>query len=228
MKSTIAILTLILVSFPAVNGQEIRNPNFLLTTHETFEVTAVATSISETIVRVKLTSYVEGGSFCIDKGMRIFLPTGNSLKLKSVTGVPECPDEYRFGMIGDQVIIVLSFEPIPDNTPWINLVEGCDDNCVTVYGLVLETGLNFEIDRGYNLLDNGLEEEAILQFGSVISSLKGKGHMAEAAIYSTLIELMSKTGKPELFKFYLNELLSSKSPGASLAISNLKTRGIIK
>ena len=210
-----------------VSGQSVNKPNFFLTSHETLTILSITNTHSGSVVKAELINYIDGGTFCIDKGTRITTADGKPLKLRSVTGLPQCPEVYRFASFGEKIFFTMNFDPIPEDTKWINIIEGCDDNCVTIYGLVLNEKLNMAIDEAYNLLEEGKTEMGVKLFEEILGGLKGSNHMYEAAIYSTLIELMTKEGEAERKKYYLDELLNSKSPGASLALSNLKTRGII-
>ncbi len=211
-----------------MQSQVVEKPNFLLKSHETLELKSITQSEKATVVRLELTNFREGGAFCIDKGTKIVLPGGRSLKLENVMGMPECPENYIFATIGEKVLFTLTFDGLPEGTPWINIIEGCDDNCISIYGIVLDNGLNQRIDNAYKFIDDGAVANAITEFESILEKIRGSGHMYEAALYSVLIEIAREEGDSKGYERYINELASLRSPGATLAMNNLKVRGIIK
>ncbi|HCC70305.1 MAG TPA: hypothetical protein DEQ09_04025, partial [Bacteroidales bacterium] len=142
-------------------AQQVVKPNYGLKSPETVEIIRVRITDSETFVDMNIQNRVSDGYFCIDENTYIESSGGVKLKLKKVSGLPLCPDSYKFKKVGEKVYFTLVFDNLPTGTAWFDIVEYCDDNCLLILGLNLDEEINNKINAAFSAMDRLDPEEAI-------------------------------------------------------------------
>jgi len=137
MKSYLLLFCLSIFGIAKLNSQTIEKPNYGLKSHETLEINKVVTGPSGTTVYLSVVNKIDGGYFCADKNIYIMYPDGSKSKVVSSKGIPVCPASYKFKSIGEKLSFELTFAAIKQNTKWIDLVEDCNENCFSFYGICL-------------------------------------------------------------------------------------------
>lgn len=221
-----ACLTVICTGYS--HSQSVEKPNCALKSHETLEILKVdVTSISTLIWLSVENRRNEGGNFCADKNIFIIYPDGTRSKLISSSGIPVCPDTYRFKTIGEKLDFVLKFPPLKLGTDWIDLIEDCSENCFSFYGVTLDNDLNNKIDDAFTLVENKEPAKALVNFIKIADSIDNKNLGIEGLIYINIIRLAKETGNTVKAAEWYNRLKSSGIPRSELCIKNLNSLGIV-
>ena len=169
---------------------------------------------------------ITGGNFCADKNIFIIYPDGTRCNLTSSNGIPVCPDSYKFKTIGEKLQFTLEFPPLKSGTEWIDIVEGCNDNCFSFYGVTLNQDLNIRIDDAFAVSAKGEKTKAIGLYKKILESLPDPAPGIKGTLYSDIITLLIETGDRTGAKEWYNKLVVSKVPQLGLYIKNLNSRGI--
>lgn len=207
-------------------SQIILQPNYALKSHETLEIVRIEITPSGTIISCSIENRLEGGQFCADRNIVITTPDLQRIRLVSAYGIPVCPDAYKFKSPGEKLDFTLTFPPLKEGTGWIDLIEDCQDNCFSFYGVTLDNDLNDRINEAVALAENGETGKSIDQYRKILADLEGSNHGMEGAIYVEIIMLLNKTGNKEEARKWFGKLVSSNVMGKERFIGNLKSRGI--
>jgi hypothetical protein len=225
MKHTILIL-LLLIKTSLFYSQTITAPNYALKSHETLTITKIEVNAAQTIIFFSIENQRISGSFCADRNIYLIEPDGRKLKLLKSLGIPVCPDSYKFKAIGEKLDFILTFPSLKTGTEWIDIIEDCNDNCFSFFGVTLNNGLNEKINSAYNLAERGKTIKAISGYKSLLSELNGKHHGSEGALYTDIITLLVKSGDNSGAREWYQKMISSKAPRLDQYIKNLNSRGI--
>jgi hypothetical protein len=223
---TLASLFLVFILPLTVCSQTFQNPNIGLSSHSTAKISKVVFGADVTEVYLTVANEVEGGWICFDKKTRLIKPDGSSVRIKDVDGVPFCPDHYNFSS-SDQVVSFRLVFPATGEISWFNIIENCNSNCFSFYGITTDQKLNEALDEAFAALylrDN--DEEACVKFVEIIEKFGALNPGIKGAVYLNIIVLYNRLGMKENVRLWYNELLKSKSPDLSLYIENLKSQGI--
>ena len=224
-RRVILVAGIIFASCSCVPGQRIASPNFSLKSPETVEVIEVEMSRSRTVVRGSIENRISDGYFCLDRNTYLVTDKGARLKLTGATGLPWCPDSYKFSEIGEKVYFSLTFQALSPGTGWVDLIEECGDGCLTVYGITLDQKLNSEIDSGFRALDRGDNGEAIELFENILVKLRPANHALLGSVYLNLVTLYELEENGERIEQIISEISSSSIPMKELFIRNLTDMG---
>ncbi len=221
------LLVIFLVFATAVvYPQSLIHPYHGLKSHETLIIRDIELSSEKTVVSFSIENRIEGGNFCADKNIYLIDPEGAKLKLTKSAGIPQCPDYYKFKNIGEKLQFVLEFPPLKNGVKWIDIIEHCNENCFSFYGIVLDNALNRKIDEAVSLAEKGETIRSIEDYRNILSEISGKKNGIEGSIYSDIITLLVKTGKTAQAKEWYDKMILSKSPRLEMHIKNLNSRGI--
>ncbi len=199
-----AIHAALLLCFLSVYPQETVRPNFGLKNPETIDVIRVRVTDEKTVVDMSILNMASGGYFCIDKNTYLECGNGKKLLLRNVTGLPLCPEEYKFSSIGEKVYFSLEFDRIPPETEWFDIIEYCGENCFSILGINLDETVNGKINAAFKALDRMDPEEAIKIFTGILPALKESGNGLTGSVYLNLVELLAANKRDD----DLNELIS--------------------
>jgi hypothetical protein len=228
MRKKILIMALFLGILKIYSfSQIITQPNFALKSPETLKIFKVEITPSKTIVSLSVENQrTEGGNFCADRNIYIIYPGGKRSKLLSSSGIPICPDTYRFKYVGEKLDFTLSFPPIESGTEWVDLIEECNENCFFFYGISLDRNLNRQIDAAFSLAEGDEPEKALVSFISLVEQTDSKNLGTEGLLYINIITLAKETGNTMKEKEWYNRFLSSDAPRLSQYIKYLNDKGI--
>jgi len=227
MNLKIAIIVwLLIVHMFNIQSQTISSPNFALKSHETLNISKVEVSGSGTLVYLTIENRIANGSFCADRNIYLIEPDGQKLNLIKTTGIPVCPDSYKFKVIGEKLQFTLEFPPLKAGTKWVDLIEDCSDNCFSFFGVTLDTDLNSRINEAFSLAGKGETGTAIALYKNIVKSESGKSNEVIGGIYNEIITLSVKIGDKAGADEWYKKLVSSNIPRLELYIRNLNSRGI--
>ena len=226
LKQCISIIFIMGFSIRMVYSQSFSQPNYALKSHETLEIDRIEITPSGTTISCSIENRIEGGQFCADKNIFIIYPDLTKVKLISSSGIPACPATYKFRAVGEKIDFTLTFPPLREGTQWIDLVEDCQDNCFSFYGITLDDGINKKVNEAISMAEDGKTTESIKLYKQLLGELKGMNHGMEGSLYSELIILLHRSGKNEEAREWFGNLVSSDAPGKEKFIRNLRSRGI--
>lgn len=217
------LLTYILVS---LQSQTIINPNYSLKSHETLNIVKIELKPEATIFYMSIENRIEGGSFCADKNIFIVSAEGKKIKMGSVSGIPVCPESYRFKSPGEKLDFVLVFPALRKGVEWIDLVEECSDNCFSFYGINLDINLNKRIDDAFLLAENDELVKALVSFISIAEDIDKENNGIEAMVYINIIKLAMETGDNQRAREWYEKFRLSEAPRLADHIKYLNDQGI--
>lgn len=228
MKVKTALSVLFFFTWCSVNlfSQTIILPNIGLKNPETLEISKIEIMADKTIVYFTIENRINGGYFCADRNIYIIDSGGGRLNLKKTTGIPVCPDSYKFKSIGEKLQFKLEFPALRKGTGWIDIVEDCNDNCFSFYGVTLNIELNSKINDAFSLAEKGALKGAITLYEKIIEDLSKNDLGIKGALYSDIISLSMQSGDKLSAENWYKKLVSSDVPGLDLYIKNLNSRGI--
>jgi len=207
-------------------SQTIIKPNYGLKSHETLEIKRIEITSEATSFYMSVENRIQGGSFCADKNIFIIYPDATKSKLVSSSGIPVCPDIYKFRAPGEKLDFVLVFPPLKAGTRWIDLIEECNDNCFSFYGVTLDSVLNKRLDEVFSTASKGKPEDNIILFKSVLDSISDRNLGIEGSLYVNIIEAAREDADNINARVWYKRLASSNAPRLSDYIKYLNDRGI--
>jgi hypothetical protein len=226
MKNLITFSILISFVTTAGTSQTFLKPNFALKSHETLDIIKVEAKPGATIFYMSIENRIEGGTFCADKNIYIIYPDGEKSKLESSSGIPVCPDTYKFNTAGERLEFVLTFPPLKEGTKWIDLIEDCSDNCFSFYGISLNNTLNKRIDDAFVLAENEEPAKALISFISIAEEIDKDNRGIEGLLYINIIKLARETGDGAKAEEWYKKFKLSAAPGLAACIKYLNDQGI--
>ncbi len=210
-----------------LQAQTITLPNYGLKSPEVLEITKIVTGSQKTVVYLNLENRIKDGYFCADKNIYLIYPDGSRNRLTSSKGIPVCPETYKFKAIGEKLEFELSFPPLKRDTQWIDLVEECNENCFSFYGVCLNNDLNKKINDASSLAENKQPAEALANFMKIASVIDNKNSGIEGLLYLNIINLEKETGNDHKAAEWYGKLKASAIPRKDAYIKNLNSQGII-
>ena len=225
-KKTSAIFLLFSCGVMNLFAQSYNHPNFGLKSHETLEIMKVEMAAERTVISLSIENRIDKGEFCADKNIYILYPDGTKLNIINSTGIPRCPDSFKFRKIGEKLSFTLVFPKLKSGTKWFDLIEDCNSNCFSFYGVLLNSEMNSNIDEAVAMVDRGDIDSAIGKYKSIIESTGSSDSGVIGSLYSDLISLQIKKGYKAEAEAWYKKLAGSAAPRLSLYIKNLNSRGI--
>ena len=163
---------------------------------------------------------------CADKNIFIIYPDGSRSKLVSSSGIPVCPDAHIFKDAGEKLSFILEFPPLKPGTEWIDLVEDCNDNCFSFYGLLLNDDLNGKIDEAFVLHETEEPVKAMMSFIKIVEETDSMNLGTEGLLYMSIIQLARETGNNSRAAEWYKRLKSSGAPRLQQYLNLLNDQGI--
>lgn len=225
IKSWISALLSFCIMVKAV-PQVYERPATGIRTHETMEILKAEVTPSKTVLYLCIENRREGGEFCAARDIYISGPDGSRLNIVSATGIPRCPEVYRFKKTGEKLYFSLEFPPLKNGTGWINLVENCNDYCFRIYGILLDNGFSRKIDEALSMAERGESDSAITLYKDLIRSSEKRHEGIIGSLYADLITLLVNKGYTAQASEYYKQIIASSFPEKQLYIDNLNSRGI--
>jgi hypothetical protein len=226
MKRAGVILICFYLGFQLSESQTVENPNFSLKSHETLEISKIVTDSKSTKFYMSIENRIESGTFCADRNIYIIYPDGRRSRMISSSGIPNCPDTYHFKLIGERLDFVLTFPPLRPGTEWIDLIEDCNDNCFSFYGITLDEDLNKKINDAYAKTANLKPEDAMDYFINILEKTDDQNLGCEGLLYLNIITLATKAGDGVKAAEWYNRFRLSGAPRLPYYIRYLNDQGI--
>jgi len=221
---TTGIFLLLLTGF--VHSQTFFSPNYSLKSHETLNITKVEVKPEGTFIHLSIENRIGKGTFCADKKIFIIFPDGQKSKLVSSSGIPVCPDTYKFKTIGEKLEFVLTFTRLKEKTEWIDLIEECSENCFSFYGITLNNTINKMIDDAFALVENKEQAKAMDSFINIVDVVDEKNYGIEGLLYINIIKLARESGDEIRAETWYKRLLLSGAPRFMTYVRFLNDQGI--
>jgi hypothetical protein len=121
---------------------------------------------------------------------------------------------------------VLVFPPLKAGTAWIDLIEECNENCFSFYGVTLDDVLNKRLDDVFYKASKGEPSDNIVLFKSLLDSIASQNLGIEGSLYINIIEAaMEESDKVNTIVWY-KRLAASDAPGLSHYLKYLNNKGI--
>jgi len=226
MNRTLITGIVILSATGFLHSQTFINPNYSLKSHETLNIIKVEARPEATFFYMSLENRIPNGTFCADKNIYLVYPDGKKSRLESSSGIPVCPDTYKFKAPGEKLEFMLTFPPLKPGTKWIDLIEDCNDNCFSFYGITLDNDLNKRIDEAFSFGENDEAARALIGFVSIAEEIDTKNLGIEGLIYINIIKLSIETGDEKKAEEWYRKFKLSDAPRLSEYIKYLNDRGI--
>lgn len=226
IKTYLSVLLLFFFNTSFLTAQTFVMPAVGLKSHQTMEVLNVEIIADRTVITLSVENRIKGGTFCADRNIYLISPDGSMHRLVKAEGIPQCPDVHRFKKEGEILEFKLIFLAIQPGTGWIDLVEECNENCFSVYGILLNNVFSRRVDEAISYVNKGQTDSAIGMYRKLIQEA-GPGEAGiVGSLYSDLISLMAGKGYSASAAELYRKLASSDLPGKQRYIDNLNFRGI--
>jgi len=207
-------------------SQSILAPNIALKSHETLDIIKIVISEEKTEISLKVENRITGGNFCADRNIYLIYPDGTRSLLIASNGIPVCPDTYKFRSPGEQLDFVLTFPPVKRGIESVNLIEDCQANCFSFYGIILDKNLNEKIDGAFALAENDEPAKAMVNFVKIAEETGTKNQGAAGLLYMNIVKLSKSTGNYVKAAEWYRKLETSGLPETPLYIKHLNSQGI--
>jgi len=208
-----------------IQSQSVISPNYGLKSPATLEVVKVDFNADATIIWFTLMSDINNAYFCIDRETYLRKPDGEKIRMKSISGLPNCPSTYRFKRPGEKKAFSMEF-PSTGVLPWFSVVEECGGGCLAVYGIITDNELNNSLSTAYSLSDKSESMAAYRVFEEIFHNIDSLNLGIEGAVISNLIYLDRKMGRSETARSWYDKLMTSDAPDLGQYLNNLKQQGI--
>ena len=219
------LAAVLLLSCLSGQAQSVLNPNYGLKSPLTAEIVRVDFNSDATVVSLTIMSDINNAWFCIDKNTFLIKPDGMKVRLKSLKGLPYCPATYRFKKPGEKLSFSMTF-PATGLLPWFSVVEECTGGCLAFRGIVTDGALNNRLNEAYALTDKGEEMAAYRLFEEIINETDTLNLGIEGSIYTNLILIDQRNGRPQTAKGWYDRMMTSDTPDLGLYLESLRREGI--
>ena len=226
MKNLYPIIIFLFVILKPAFSQTVEKPNYALKNHETLEVLKVEVNQENTVVYLSIENKIADGTFCADKNIYIISQDGERLKLIESSGIPVCPESYKFKYPGEKLSFTLAFPPIKADVKWIDIIEDCNDNCFWFYGITLDNELNMKLDEAFNQASKGKPEENMTLFSTILQDIDNQNLGIEGLLYINIINAAVENADEVNARVWYKRLASSQAPRVKQYINYLNNRGI--
>jgi len=189
--------------------QTIDKPNFALASHP-ITVVKIERTTKYFILNLSLENKMEHGYFCASKTIYLEdIKSGNRLKLDHAKGIPVCPDVYHFRWKGEKLPFSLYF-PLPDSGfRYVNVIESCEDHCLSIYGLITDTQMNENINKGFDAYVHHNLDFALKIFQATV---KQNADYPFGYLYTHIIKILLEQKNYQEAKIWYKKVLESNFP----------------
>ena len=227
VKKVFSVILFCVSTIPNLLSQIYTLPNVGLKSHETLELRKMEVSPEKTVAFLSVENRrTEGGTFCADKNIYLFYPDGEKVKLKTASGIPVCPDSYKFKTVGEKLFFTLEFPPLKAGTKWIDIIEECSSNCFWLYGITLNDELNRKVDEAFLLASKSDPAKTIMLFRKILETTDNQNAGIKGTLYINIINAAIEAGDKVEASVWYKRLLTSKAPRLGEYIKLLNDRGV--
>jgi hypothetical protein len=220
-------LFLVVLSSPRTPAQVISQPNYGLKSHETLSIKKIELSSESCKLYMSIENKIANGYFCADKNIYIIYPDGSRSKIISSANIPVCPETHKFTSPGEKLEFTLTFPALKPGTQWFDLIEDCNDNCFSFYGVTIDEKLNSRFDEAFALADNDQRAKALEKFISIEEGFGSSHPGIEGFIYVNIITLSKATGDNAKASVWYSKMKSSNAPRLEKYVKYLTGMGIV-
>jgi hypothetical protein len=220
------LINLLLSGMITGYSQEIQRPNFSMKSHETLELQKIQITPEKTVLFLSIENRRQGGSFCADPNTFLAAPGGSRYKLVEASGIPICPESYKFKSIGEKLFFALVFPPIGQETQWFDIIEECDQNCFWFYGIVLDKALNQLLNDAFEAASTAKPEENVTTFRKILQNVDSQNNGIEGLLYVNIINAAIEAGDRVEASVWYKRLRSSGAPRTEYYLKFLNDSGI--
>ncbi|MBK7626370.1 MAG: hypothetical protein IPJ16_04100 [Bacteroidales bacterium] len=207
-------------------SQTIENPNSALKSHETLLISKVELSQEKTVVHFSIENRIENGNFCADRNIFLIDQEGKKYQILKTSGIPVCPDSYKFRNIGEVVKFTLEFPLLKSGTKWIDIIENCSENCFWFYGVTLDNELNKRIDEAFSKASTVTPAENLYLFKSILDDIDSQNLGIEGLLYLNIISAARENADNVNAMVWYKRLAASKAPRVGEYLKYLNDRGV--
>jgi hypothetical protein len=212
--------------FSGTPAQVIIQPNYGLKSHETLEIRNIELASQATTFYLRIENRITNGSFCADKNIFMIYPDGSRNKLVSSTGIPVCPEAHKFKSIGEKLDFILTFPPLKPDTKWVDIIEECNEDCFSFYGVTLDNELNKKLDNLFTIASKGKPSGNTYLFKTLLDSIDNQNLGIEGLLYINIINAaVEEDDKVNTIVWY-KRLVSSGAPRLNQYLKYLNDKGI--
>ncbi len=222
----LCFLIILFAGFLTAESQTLVFPNYALKSHETLEIERIVTDAKATVLYMSIENRIEGGTFCADKNIYIINPMGRRSKLVFSSGIPVCPDTHIFRKAGERLEFTLTFPPLAPGTEYIDLVEECNEDCFSFYGIVFDKDLNDKLDEAFSMAENGNTSGSLKQLITIAKNRATANQSPVGLIYINIIKLAADSGESETAEEWYRKFKSEGGAGSARYIEFLNDQGI--
>jgi hypothetical protein len=227
---TVFYLFILLTGFQIrLQAQIFDKPSLSLTSHPTLDIMSIEKWEDQTVMNIRIKNQRISGSFCIDRETYLLNSLGtHEWRMVSMDGIPACPDQYRFKSIGETLEFSLVFPPIPDDVKYIDLLEKCEDACVSVRYILLDEEMNSRIDEGFRLYELGRLSASLQVFEDIMQAGFDDHSPVYGTIYLYMMSIQYELGRSKEVKRIFNELKASSIIGKEDFIEAAHDSGLVR
>jgi hypothetical protein len=216
----------IMICTTHIHSQTFEKPNYALKSHETLEINKIEITPEKTFISLSIENRITGGQFCADKNIYLLDPEGKKLLLKKSSGIPVCPDSYKFRSIGERLQFTLEFSPLKAGTNWIDIIEDCTSNCFWFYGVTLDNKLNKNLDEAFILASKQNPADNINLFKNILDNIDSQNLGIEGLLYLNIINAAVEDADNINGAVWYKRLASSHAPRVNQYLKYLNDKGI--
>jgi hypothetical protein len=229
MRTVIFLFVLMVVSPVRMMAQVYDKPSFSLNSHPTLELLSIVKWEDQTVVNIRIKNERISGSFCMDKETYLVHSLGTEeWKMTSMEGIPACPDQYRFKSIGEVLDFSLIFPAIPDEVKYIDLMERCEDACVSVKYILLDEEMNTRINEGFSLYEIGRLSASLQVFEEIMEAGYDDYSPVFGTLYLYMMSIHYELGQSKEARRIFNELKASSIIGREEFIETARDVGLAR
>jgi hypothetical protein len=229
VKTVFCVLMLMLGFYARLIAQIYEYPSFSLTSHPTLELMSIEKWEDQTVVNIRVKNERISGSFCFDKESFLQHSLGTEeWKLVSLKGIPACPEQHRFRSIGEVLDFSLVFPALPDEVKYIDLVESCEDACVSVRYILLDEEMNSRINEGYKLYETGRLSASLQVFENIMESSYDDYSPVFGTLYLYMMSIHYELGQSRDVRRIFHELKESAIMGRDEFIETARANGLVR
>jgi len=229
MKRLLYLLIFIIAYHYQLVAQVFDKPILSLTSHPTMDILSVEKWEDQTVLTISVKNQRISGSFCISEETFLLNSLGtDEWKMTSHEGVPTCPDTYRFKSIGEVLVFNLVFPAIPDEVKYIDLLEKCEDACVSVKYILLDEEMNDRINEGFSLYEIGRLSASLQVFEDIMESNFNNYSPIFGTIYLYMMSIHYELGQSKEVKRIFKELEESTIIGRDEFIETARDTGLAR
>jgi hypothetical protein len=226
IRSLCCVILLNICSVSALLSQTVVNPNYGLKSHETLLITKIESNQEKTLGYLTIENRIEGGNFCADRNISIIDPEGRKLQVRITSGIPVCPESYKFKSIGEVVKFSLEFPPLTPGTKWVDIIENCSDNCFWFYGVTLDIELNKRVEGAFSKASAVAPAENMFLFKGILDDIDSQNLGIEGLLYLNIISAARENADNVNAMVWYKRLAASKAPRVGEYLKYLNGRGI--